>query len=364
MPHYHLRATLLPHGDGPTDLWVRDGRFTFVPAQGVEELYDRPAFALPGLVDAHAHLAMAMGARDGRPPPANVVEANLEANLAAGVTAVRDPGSPAGETIAYQGREGFPRVQAAGRFLAPEGRGQPVSQWTPPEELAMAVAAQARSGAKWVKIMGDWARWDKALGRRVVPANYGEKELRAAVEAAHAAGARVVVHCQGDSAPACVAAGVDSLEHGDGLTEELLARMAQRGIAWTPTLAMTETLAAIVGRDDEQRRQFANERYDTYRALLPVAARLGVTILAGTDMMPHGTVALEIEALIRHGLDPRVALGAGSTGARSFLGLPNMIEGAPADVVLYDADPRDDPEVLRAPALVMLNGVVRRRADR
>jgi len=135
--------------------------------------------------------------------------------------------------------------------------------------------------------------------------------------------------------------------------------MAQKGIAWTPTLAMTERLAAIIGRDDAQRRAFANERYDTYRALLPVAARQGVTILAGTDMLPHGNVALEVEALVRHGLEPRVALGAASTGARSFLGIPNIIEGAPADLVLFTGDPRNDPEVLRSPALVMLGGVIR-----
>ncbi len=361
MPTYRLHATLLPHGDGPTELWIRNGRFTFVPMSGAEPLFGRPSFALPGLVDAHAHVGMAMGG-GGSEYDGGAVEANLRANLAAGVTALRDPGSANGETIAYQGREGFPRLQAAGRFLAPEGRGQPIAQWTDGPGLAAAATSHARSGAKWVKIVADWARWDKELGRRVVPANYDERALKAAVKAAHAAGARVVVHAQGDAAPACVAAGVDSLEHGDALTDDLLARMAQKGIAWTPTLAMTERLAAIIGRDEEQRRRFANERYDTYRALLPVAARHGVTILAGTDMLPHGNVALEMDALVRHGLEPRVALGAASTGARSFLGMPNIVEGAPADVVLYEADPRNDPEVLRRPSLVMLGGVVRHSA--
>jgi len=202
MPNYHLRSTLLPHGEGPTDLWIRNGRFTFVPTHGVEELFDRPSFALPGLVDAHAHVAMAMGSPNPAPPSAELIEANLRANLEAGVTAIRDPGSPGGETIAYQGREGFPRLQAAGRFLAPEGRGQPVSEWTSPDDLPAAATAHARAGARWVKIIADWAKWDKELGRRVVPANYDERALKAAVKAAHAAGARVAAHCQGDSAAA------------------------------------------------------------------------------------------------------------------------------------------------------------------
>jgi imidazolonepropionase-like amidohydrolase len=290
------------------------------------------------------------------------IQANLATNLAAGVTALRDPGSPGGESIAFQGRAGQPLLQAASRFLAPEGRGQPIAQWTNPAELPGAAAEHARSGARWVKIVADWAKFDKQLGRRIVPANYDADAIRAAVAAVHAAGARVVAHCQGDSAPACVAAGVDSLEHGDALDEALLREMARNGIAWTPTLAMTEMLANIVGRDDEQRRRFANDRYDTYRHLLPIAARLGVTILAGTDMLPHGTAAREVEALVRCGLEPRAALRAASTGARAFLGWPGIADGSPADLVLYRANPREDPAVLRSPALVMLAGEVRSMA--
>ena len=357
MPAYHVRATLLPDGDSPVDLWISEGRFSTSPKDDAEELSRPGVFALPGLVDVHAHLSMDMGGDGG-----SAIDRNLAANLAAGVTAIRDPGSPAGAPIAYQGRPGIPHLQASSRFLAPEGRGQPYSQWTPASELAKAAAEHAASGAMWVKIVADWARWDKQLGRRVIPANYDEESLRAAVEAAHAAGARVVVHCQGDAAPACVAAGVDSLEHGEGLTPELLAEMAAKGIAWTPTIAMTEMVAQVVGRDEAQRRQFANERYDTYRALLPVAARYGVTILAGTDMLPHGSLAREVESLARHGLSPRDALAAGSTAARTFLGLENIVEGAQADLVLYDKDPRNDPEALRSPLVVMLAGTVVHRS--
>jgi imidazolonepropionase-like amidohydrolase len=361
MPAYHVRATLLPDGDTPLDLWVRDGHFTFAPVDGAEELAAGAMFALPGLVDAHAHVGMAM-AEGGSPyEGANAIEQNLNANLAAGVTALRDPGSADGGPIAYQEREGFPRLQASHRFLAPEGRGQPIAEWTAPDALGTAAAQHATTGARWVKIVADWARWDKALGQRVVPANYDEASIRAAVEAAHAAGVRVVAHAQGDAAPACIAAGVDTLEHGDALTPALLAEMARKGIAWTPTLAMTERLAAIIGRDETQRRAFANERYDIYRALLPEAARLGVTVLAGTDMLPHGNVALEVESLFRHGLSPRDALAAGSTSARTFLGYDNIVEGAHADLVLYAGDPRNDPKVLRKPSLVMLGGVIHSR---
>lgn len=359
MASYHIHATLLPDGDAPIDLWVRDGRITFRPVQGAAVLAPLPAFVLPGMVDAHAHLAMDMGGGH-RPPGPDVIAANVAANLAAGVTAVRDPGSPRAETLEWVqagGRPGFP-VQTAARFLAPEGRYQPIAEWADAASLPAAAAAHARAGAQWVKVVADWPRFDKALGRRVIPANYDEATFRATVEAVHAAGGRVAVHCAGDAAPACVAAGVDSIEHGDALDAALLAEMARKGIAWTPTLAMTEQLAVVATRDDESRRKFANDRYDTYRALLPAAARAGVTILAGTDMLPHGSIAREVEALVRHGLEPRAALASASSGARAFLGFPAFAEGAPADLVLFAADPREDPGVLAKPSCVLLGGVI------
>jgi cytosine/adenosine deaminase-related metal-dependent hydrolase len=66
----------------------------------------------------------------------------------------------------------------------------------------------------------------------------------------------------------------------------------------------------------------------------------------------------EIAALHRYGLDAETAIASATSTARSYLGLRDLEEGAPADVVLYDADPRDDPEVLERPALVMVGGEV------
>ena len=356
MTAYHLHATLLPDGDAPSDLWVRDGRFTFEPIAGAEELVAGPAFALPGLVDCHAHTSIDVGGGS--------FERNLRAHLASGTLALRDPGSPDGAPVAWQGREGFPRLQAAARFLAPEGRYNPGGQWTAPADLAEAATAHVRAGASWVKLIADWGRYDKAAGKVTYPANYDAASLTRAVAGVHAAGGRVVVHCQGpEGAANVIAAGVDSLEHGDGLTLELLETMAVKGIAWTPTLAMTERLAAVTERTEEARRRFANERYDAARFLLPAAARLGVTILAGTDLLPPGSIADEVESLTRHGLGPRGALAAASTAARAYLGIPRIAEGAPADLVVYAADPRETVEILRRPSLVMLGGRRVSRAD-
>src|SRR5262249_8759526 len=88
------------------------------------------------------------------------------------------------------------------------------------------------------------------------------------------------------------------------------------------------------------------------------AAEAGVTVLAGTDagMIPHGNIAQEIQALIELGLEPMAALAAGSWKAREVLGLPIIEGGAPADLVAFARDPREDASTLLHPVLVVLGG--------
>lgn len=359
MPPCHLQAVVLPGGD-PQDLWIEGGRFVPGPLDAAVELAPPGLWALPGLVDAHAHVGMDYA---GKPEPTGsdeLIASNLRDHLAAGTLLIRDPGSHEGSTIAWQGRAGFPKLQAAGRFLAPEGRYLPFGEWTAPGDLPAAAARWARTGARWVKVVGDWPRYDKGIGTFVHIPNYDAAALGAAVEAAHAAGARVAVHVVGHEGTAiAIEAGVDSIEHGEFLDADQLAACAAKGIAWTPTVAMSEALAGRMERTDEARLRFARERDERAATLLPVAERLGVTVLAGTDIIPHGSLWREVAGLVRCGLSPRAALAAATTAARAFLGEPGIAAGAPADLVVYDANPLDDPEVLARPALVVLDGVIR-----
>jgi imidazolonepropionase-like amidohydrolase len=89
--------------------------------------------------------------------------------------------------------------------------------------------------------------------------------------------------------------------------------------------------------------------------MLAEAVTSGVTILAGTDCA--GTLVDEVRHLVAFGLTPIHALRAATTDARDFLGMPSLEEGGPADVVTFEGDPRDDPDVLTEPAAVVLNGV-------
>ena len=92
------------------------------------------------------------------------------------------------------------------------------------------------------------------------------------------------------------------------------------------------------------------------RQLLPLAARLGVTVLTGTDELPHGSLASEVATLHRDGLPVPAALAAASTAARTYLGLPAWESGAPADFVTFDGDPRENLDGLARPAAVVAGG--------
>jgi imidazolonepropionase-like amidohydrolase len=351
---YHLHATLLPHGDTPVDLWVRSGHITFLPTDGAEPLSGK--FVLPGLVDAHVHLTMDPGGSGLAMGSAELVRHNRQAHLDSGVLLLRDIGAVSDASRGLDGSDGLPPVVAAGRFLAPEGRYLGFQEMCEPGSLCEAGVAQVRAGASWVKVILDWARSED--GRLVFGSEYPSyelEEMRALVSAVHEHGGRVAVHSMGvDGARIAVEAGVDSIEHGWGLTAGLVERMAVQRTAWTPTLAMLldaiETLERK-GRDAGPRR----ETFSRLSSLLPQAQQLGVTVLAGTDVLPPGSIAREIAALEQAGLDQTASLAAASIAGRAYLGCEGLVEGARADLLIWDTDPRQSGS-LSAPDAIMLGG--------
>lgn len=79
-------------------------------------------------------------------------------------------------------------------------------------------------------------------------------------------------------------------------------------------------------------------------------------MLAGTDSRPHGRVADEVRAFAAAGVAPHEALAAASWEARAYLGLGGLEEGAPADAVVFDSDPRTDLSQLDTPRAVIARG--------
>ena len=344
MTAYRIAATVLPEGD-ERDLWVSGGTVSTVAVDGAEPLPGR--YVLPGLVDAHAHLTIDMS-ETGLPTASDdLVRANLRAQRDAGVLLVRDIGRVRDEELPAGDED--PALQQAGRFLGPEnGWVEGLHVPTPPEQLLGTVAAQLAAGVDWVKVVGDW-RYGAEIRQ-----NYDTALLREVAAATHAGGARLAVHALApDACRAAVEAGADSVEHGCFLDAELLAAMAGSGAAWTPTLSAVTRLDPDSSDADRARRA---DRADSLREQLPRAVALGVPVLAGTDTVAHGSIAGEVRLLVEFGLTPVGALRAATTAAREFLGAPGLDDGAPADLVTYDADPREDPDVLTRPAAVVLRG--------
>jgi imidazolonepropionase-like amidohydrolase len=351
----HVRAVCLPD-DAERDLYIVDGRLTFEPVAGAETIA-AGGFALPGLVDAHCHLGIDPGG-----PVSDVEVARKLARIDrdAGVLTIRDAGSPLSYPELDDDPE-MPRLFRAGRHIAPPRRYLPgVAVETTADRLAATAAEQARAGNGWVKLVGDWI--DRETGD--LGPTYDPAALAAAVAAAHDVGARVTVHTFSEAAlPGLLAAGLDCLEHGTGLSEDLIDDMARRGTALVPTMINIETFDAIADRASKFPAYAEHMRSlkRTFPSVVRNAYEAGVPIYVGTDAgggIAHGLAAEEMLRLHAAGMSTVDVLRAGSWGAREWLGLPGLAEGAPADLVVYARDPREDLTTLREPARIVLRGRV------
>jgi imidazolonepropionase-like amidohydrolase len=345
---------LLPE-ERHTELWItEDGLVSDGPIPGAETLADR-GWIVPGLVDAHCHVGLGT---QGATTMAEAVE-QAETDRDAGTLLVRDCGSPL-DTRPLQARDDLPLIIRAARHLARPKRYIPglAVELDDPALLPEEVARQAAAGDGWVKLIGDWI--DRAVGD-LAPV-WPDDVLVEAIDAAHAAGARVTAHVFGtDALPGLVRAGIDCIEHGTGLTDDLIGEMAERGTALVPTLINVENFPGFADAASKYPTYAAHMRelYRTADDVVRRAVEAGVAVYAGTDAgggIAHGRIADEIAALSRAGMSPAAALGAASWAARDWLGRPGLSPGERADLVVFPTDPRVDLGVLAAPTHVLLRG--------
>jgi imidazolonepropionase-like amidohydrolase len=334
------------------ELGVEDGTWTGRPTAPL--LDATRLWAVPGLVDAHAHLAA--DRLDLRPGDPTEIAGRAFAALEGGVFLCVDKGWCDRSVLSLLRRPPTerPDLQAAGRMIAVAGgyyEGFAVE--VDLDTLTEVVAEEARNAAGWVKLVGDWPR----RGRGPV-ANFDEDALRTAVEVAHRAGARVAIHTMAPEVPTmAVRAGVDSIEHGLFLTDDDVSRLGARGGAWVPTIRRVEELVEVLGADSSGGR-LLSEGLSRIPELLPRAVRAGVAVLAGSDLtFPSARVGEEVAALREYGLEPADALAAATTRAYRYLGVAAGFEpGLPADLVGFEVHPWEDPTA--PPALVIRRGRV------
>ncbi|MFD8262228.1 amidohydrolase family protein [Streptomyces griseoluteus] len=354
----HVKGRVLagPH-DVRDELWVVGGRITYDRPAGAGDVRAVQGWALPGLVDAHCHVGL--GAEG--PVDADTAEKQALTDREAGALLLRDAGSPS-DTRWVDDRADLPKIIRAGRHIARTRRYiRGYAHEIEPADLVAHVGREARRGDGWVKLVGDWI--DRGVGD-LAPC-WPRQAVEAGIAEAHRLGARVTAHCFAESSLRdLVESGIDCVEHATGLTPELIPLFAERGVAIVPTLVNIATFPDLAaGGDDKYPRWSAHmrrlheRRYDTVRD----AYDAGIPVYVGTDAggsLPHGLVAAEVAELVTAGIPPVEALAATSWAARAWLGRPGLEEGAPADLVVYESDPRADVRVLAAPRRVVLNGRV------
>ncbi|MCX3064148.1 amidohydrolase family protein [Streptomyces beihaiensis] len=355
----HVKGRVLAGPDDVRDeLWVIDGKVSYDrPAAAGLDVTTVQGWALPGLVDAHCHVGLdAHG-----PVPAETAEKQALTDREIGALLLRDAGSPS-DTRWIDDREDLPKIIRAGRHIARTRRYiRNYAHEIEPDDLVAYVAQEARRGDGWVKLVGDWI--DREAGD--LTACWPRGAVEAAIAQAHRLGARVTAHCFAeDSLRDLVEAGIDCVEHATGLTEDTIPLFAERGVAIVPTLVNIATFPQLAAGGEQKfprwsahMRRLHERRYDTVRA----AHDAGIRVFAGTDAggsLAHGLVADEVAELAKAGIPAVEALSAATWGAREWLGRPGLVEGADADLVVYESDPRHDLRVLAAPRRVVLRGRV------
>jgi imidazolonepropionase-like amidohydrolase len=337
------------------------------------------ATLLPGLVDAHVHLCGDSGPRALDQLPEldddeldTVIAASMAAQLAGGVTAVRDlgdahwavadrhRGSTAGPTVVAAGP---PITSPAGHCAGMGGEAAGV------DGLRRAVRERVEHGVDVVKIMASGGLM--TAGTDVLVSQFTLEEVRLVVDETHRAGLPVAGHAHGVPAvEICVAAGVDSIEHctcvtADGIRMEpaLADAIAAAGIAACPTMARRPGIVPLprVQAALDRAHMAWGDRYPQIAAL----HRAGVTLVAGVDAginpaKPHGIMRESVVELVTSGLSTTDALAAGTGVAARACGLGErtgrLATGLDADLLAVDGDPAADITALRDVRLVVSRG--------
>jgi imidazolonepropionase-like amidohydrolase len=346
---------MLPDGE-VRDLFVVDGVVTYEGQPGAESLVE--GWIVPGLVDAHCHVGL--GSAGGVSREESEEQALQDRD--AGALLLRDCGSPV-DTRWIDERDDLPRLVRAGRHLARTRRYlRGYAHEVEPDDLPAYVVQEAARGDGWVKLVGDWIEREAGDLAPSFPAD----AFAEAVATAHQHGARVTAHCFGEAVlPILIDAGIDCIEHGTGLSADLVDAMVDRGVALVPTVVQLDHFPMYAEQAGEKFPTYAAHMRDLHarrEQTIMAAYEAGVAIYAGTDaggVLPHGLVADEVLELARYGIPAEDALGAASWRAREWLGFDGVLgEGSPADFCVYPRDPLADLTVLREPSRIVLRGRV------
>jgi imidazolonepropionase-like amidohydrolase len=345
---------------------------------------------LPGLIDNHTHILLQgdITAEEyddqvlKESIPYRTIRATMSVRTALlnGFTTMRDLETEGAmyadvdvKTAINRGVIPGPRMFVATRAFAPTGM-YPLSGYSwelrvpegvqivdGPDQIRRAVREQVKYGADWIKVYVDRRYYLADDGRLRSWPNYTDEELRVFVEEAHRLGRKAAAHAIGwDGIDAALRAGFDTIEHGDGLTPDLIDRMIQQEVYWCPTIFVGAYVAD--GRGGIWPRMVEIER-QAFRE----AVRRGLVpwISYGTDAGGYAWTenqAQEMEYMVRYGMTPMQAIRSATTTAARLLGqegrLGRIAPGFAADLIAVKGDPLADISELQRVVFVMKDGAV------
>jgi len=360
---------------------------------GVDVIDLSKATVLPGFIDAHTHVLLngdvtseeydAQLLKQSIPYRAILAARNAHIALSHGFTSVRDMETEGAmyadvdvkKAIARDEVPG-PRMQVATRALTPTGLypllGYSWELKVPTgvqyadgvDGVRKAVREQVMYGADWIKYYSDRRVHFEADGILHSMVNFTDEEAKAIVEETHRLGKKVAAHAIGsEGIAAALRAGVDTIEHGDGLTDALMDEVAKKGVYWVPTITVDMNLAAGAGGEW---KSFWQKSFDLQRENFPKAIKKGVKITLGTDAGGFDwkklNQAKEFEYYVQYGMTPMQAIRAGTATAAELLGwsdkLGTIEVGKWADLVAVSGDPLKDIKELENVKFVMKGGTV------
>jgi imidazolonepropionase-like amidohydrolase len=324
-------------------------------------------YVVPGLIDAHTHIANLRALRTALESGVTTVRSSgVSSYVDVGMRELVKQGALAGPDVLAAGYHVRPMVAEEAFFDHPGLAGLMRGGMTTPDALKRMVQANLSRGVDWIKVLAtERAGTADTDPRKQV---YTEAELKIVVDEAATKGVPVQAHAHGaEGTFAAVRAGVRSIEHGTYLSDEALQLMKEKGTFFVPTYATVIDLVEPGGDYDNRDLQLRGmHMIARLEESVKRAQKVGVKIVTGADTGygPNSVtrISREVAELVRMGLPPLSALQAATSRAAELLRLEKKTgqlgPGFEADILVVERNPLEDVGTLRDPLLVISNGRV------